>query len=154
MLKDLISDDQIQLNRDAKNWKTAIKIAAQPLLKQKFITQSYIEAMINSVEEYGPYIVIGPSIALAHARPEDGANKLGVSITTLKQPVNFGNPENDPVHIIFCLAAVDNYSHLNVMKAIVQLINDPNKIEQLSKVTEVNKFKRILFNEVNTRETI
>lgn len=154
MLKDLINDNQIQLNQVVKDWKEAIKLSAQPLLKQGFITQSYIEAMINSVEEYGPYIVIGPSIALAHARPEDGANKLGVSITTLSKPVNFGNPENDPVHIVFCLAAIDNYSHLNVMKAIVQLINDPKKIEQLSKETDVNEFKRILFNEVNTKETI
>ncbi|MFD0898521.1 BglG family transcription antiterminator [Loigolactobacillus binensis] len=154
MLKDLINDNQIQLNQAVKDWKEAIKLSAQPLLKQGFITQSYIEAMINSVEEYGPYIVIGPSIALAHARPEDGANKLGVSITTLSKPVNFGNPENDPVHIVFCLAAIDNYSHLNVMKAIVQLINDPKKIEQLSKETDVNEFKRVLFNEVNTKETI
>lgn len=37
--------------------------------------------MIESVEEYGPYIVIGPHLALAHARPEDGSLKLGLSLS-------------------------------------------------------------------------
>lgn len=110
--------------------------------------------MIDSVKHFGPYIVIGPSIALAHARPEDGTKKLAVTITTLATPINFGNPDNDPVKIIFCLAAIDNYSHLNVMKAIVQLINDQQKVDQLAKQTDLQTFKQILFNEKTSKETI
>lgn len=145
MLRDLIRDDQIQLKRTAENWRDTIQISAKPLLEENYISQSYIQAMINSLEEYGPYIVIGPSVALAHARPEDGVNKLGISITTLKKPVYFGNPENDPVRIIFCLAAIDNYSHLNVMKAIVQLINEPERVKKLAAQNHINEFKQILF---------
>ncbi|WP_056990001.1 BglG family transcription antiterminator [Lacticaseibacillus camelliae] len=145
MLKDLVNDKQIQLQVPVDGWKDAIIKAAQPLIDEDFIKQSYVQAMIDSVTKYGPYIVIGPSIALAHARPEDGANKLGVSIMTLKDPVNFGNPENDPVKVVFCLAAVDNYSHLNVMKAVVQLINDPKKVEQLSTISDVKEFRDVLF---------
>ncbi len=84
MLKDLVNDKQIQLQVPVDGWKDAIIKAAQPLIDEDFIKQSYVQAMIDSVTKYGPYIVIGPSIALAHARPEDGANKLGVSIMTLK----------------------------------------------------------------------
>ncbi len=147
MLKDLISDTQIQLQLTAENWEAAIRISAQPLLREGFIKPSYVEAMLESVERYGPYIVIGPSIALAHARPTDGVEKLGISITTLKKPINFGNSENDPVQIIFCLAAIDNYSHLNVMKSIVKLINNQNKIKKLSSISSISKFKETLFDE-------
>nr|SFZ88758.1 Transcriptional antiterminator and PTS system component IIA [Loigolactobacillus rennini] len=147
MLKDLIRDDQIQLKRTAENWRDTIQISAKPLLEENYISQSYIQAMISSLEEYGPYIVIGPSVALAHARPEDGVNKLGISVTTLKNPVYFGNPENDPVRIIFCLAAIDNYSHLNVMKAIVQLINEPKRVKKLVAQNRIDNFKQILFTE-------
>ena len=56
--------------------------------------------------------------------------------------------------IIFCLAAIDNYSHLNVMKAIVQLINDQQKVDQLAKQTDLQTFKQILFNEKTSKETI
>lgn len=154
MLKDLINDHQIQLQQKADDWEDAIRISAKPLLDEDYITKNYIQAMIDSVKKFGPYIVIGPAIALAHARPEDGTKKLGVTITTLAKPINFGNPDNDPVKIIFCLAAIDNYSHLNVMKAIVQLINDQQKVDQLAQQTDIQTFKNILFNEKTSKETI
>ena len=154
MLKDLINDQQILLQQKADDWENAIRLSAKPLLDEDYITEHYVQAMIDSVKKFGPYIVIGPSIALAHARPEDGAKKLGVTITTLAKPINFGNPDNDPVKIIFCLAAIDNYSHLNVMKAIVQLINDQQKVDQLAQQTDIQQFKTILFNEKTSKETI
>lgn len=154
MLKDLVNDQQIQLQQTADDWEDAIRVSAKPLLDEDDITEHYVQAMIDSVKQFGPYIVIGPSIALAHARPEDGTKKLAVTITTLATPINFGNPDNDPVKIIFCLAAIDNYSHLNVMKAIVQLINDQQKVDQLAKQTDLQTFKQILFNEKTSKETI
>ena len=48
---------------------------------------------------------------------------MGLSVLTLKDPINFGHEENDPVEIIFCLAAVDGYSHLKIMKTLVNVIN-------------------------------
>lgn len=155
MLKDLINDDQIQLQVSVSDWQDAITKSAQPLLEQGYIKESYIKSMIDSVNQFGPYIVIGPSIALAHARPEDGVQKLGVSIMTLKEPTNFGNPENDPVKIVFCLAAIDNYSHLNVMKSVIQLINDQEKVEVLTKSSDLNEFRKVLFDAATQKkETI
>lgn len=101
--------------------------------------------MIHAVEEYGPYIVIGKHLALAHARPEDGVNTLGVSVVTMNQPIHFGNPEMDPVKIIFCLAAVDSYSHLAIMKELIELINDEAKLNQLIACTTIDQFKQLLF---------
>lgn len=154
MLRDLINNGQIQLQVPVSGWKDAIMRSAKPLLDENYIESRYVKAMIESVEDYGPYIVIGPSIALAHARPEDGAKKLGVSIMTLAHPINFGNPENDPVKIIFCLAAVDNYSHLNVMKSVVRLINDQDKVERLADISDINEFCKVLFGPNETKEMI
>ena len=114
MLEDVLKDSNILLNEQVKTWEESIRRVSEPLIKEKVIEPSYVTAMIDSVKEYGPYIVIGKYIALAHARPEDGVNQLGISVATLKQPIEFGNEENDPVKIIFCLAAVDSYSHLNI----------------------------------------
>jgi len=145
MLQDILSDSHILLNRECKDWKEAITRTGQLLLTEEVIEERYINAMIKSVEEYGPYIVVGKHLALAHARPEDGVKKLGISVMTLKEPVNFGNPDNDPVKIIFCLAAVDSYSHLNVMKNLIELINDEKKIERLAKTQDVNSFNQVLY---------
>lgn len=104
--------------------------------------------MIRAVNDYGPYIVIGKHMALAHARPEDGVNKLGVSVATIEQPIDFGNPEMDPVKIIFCLAAVDSYSHLNIMKELIELINNEEKLDRLIECTNIEDFKQLLFSVV------
>lgn len=145
MLEDVLKDSNILLNEQVKTWEESIRRVSEPLIKEKVIEPSYVTAMIDSVKEYGPYIVIGKYIALAHARPEDGVNQLGISVATLKQPIEFGNEENDPVKIIFCLAAVDSYSHLNIMKSLIELINDEEKVNRLSRETEIERFKEILF---------
>lgn len=146
MLKDVLQDSAILLQEEVGDWQAAIQRVAEPLLKEEVIEEKYVTAMIDSVKEFGPYIVIGKHLALAHARPEDGVNKLGISVATLKEPVVFGNPDNDPVKIIFCLAAVDSYSHLNIMKNLIELINDEEKLDELCQLTSINAFKEALFN--------
>ncbi|MFS0560607.1 PTS sugar transporter subunit IIA [Terribacillus sp. 179-K 1B1 HS] len=145
MLQDILKSSNILLNQECKDWKEAITKAADLLMKEEAIEESYITAMIKSVEEYGPYIVVGKHLALAHARPEDGVNKLGVSVMTLKDPVYFGNPDNDPVRLVFCLAAVDSYSHLNVMRNLIDLINDEEKIKRLIAVQDTDMFNDVLY---------
>lgn len=145
MLEDVLKDSNILLNEQVTTWEDSIRRVSEPLINEKIIEPRYVTAMIDSVKEYGPYIVIGKYIALAHARPEDGVNSLGISVATIKEPIAFGNEENDPVKIIFCLAAVDSYSHLNIMKSLIELINDEEKIDRLSGETDIERFKEILF---------
>lgn len=152
MLKDALKDSNILLNEEVKDWREAIRRVSIPLIKEDAIEKRYIDAMIHSVEEFGPYIVIGKHLALAHARPEDGSKKLGVSVATLKEPVAFGNEDNDPVKIIFCLSAIDSYSHLKIMRNLIDLINDEQKIEKLSECNEMEGFKKVLFEEKNTEK--
>lgn len=145
MLKDMLVDNHILINKKVSSWEEAIEVVAFPLLKEEAIEEKYVDAMIDAVNEFGPYIVIGKHLALAHARPEDGVNQLGISVATIGNSVTFGNAEMDPVKIIFCLAATDSYSHLNIMKELVDLINDEEKLETLIRSSTVEEFKEILF---------
>ncbi|MGX7418063.1 BglG family transcription antiterminator [Carnobacterium gallinarum] len=145
MLKDVLKDSDILLLEECQNWEEAIQRVSIPLLQEKVITESYVKAMIASVQEFGPYIVIGKHLALAHARPEDGVNQLGISVATFREPIVFGHEENDPVKIIFCLAATDSYSHLNIMKSLIELIHDEAKVERLISCKDVEAFKEILY---------
>ena len=119
-------------------------MAAEPLLIKACITESYVTAMINIVKEYGAYIVVGKGVALVHARPEQGVKKPGLTVMTLRQPVNFGNPENDPVKLVFCLAAADSNAHLEIIKDMVHIIDKEEKIALLVKQTSVVDFRQSL----------
>ncbi|MEI4780894.1 BglG family transcription antiterminator [Streptococcus pasteurianus] len=152
MIQDILSDDNILLETEEFTWQEAIKKVAEPLLSKEIITGDYIQAMIESVEEYGPYIVIGPHLALAHARPEDGSLKLGLSLSIFEKPVVFGHEFNDPVKVMFCLSAIDSYSHLNVMKRLVNLIREEDNLIKLTEAKSIKTVKEILFNEAIEEE--
>ena len=145
MIADVMIDDYIEMDKEAQDWQEAIRLSAAPLLQANIIESSYIDAMIESVVEHGPYIVIGPHLALAHARPEDGANQLGLSVVKLRNSVPFHHDFNDPVQLVFCLSAVDSFSHLNIMRELVNLIHDAEKVNRLCQAHTVNEFKEILF---------
>lgn len=145
MIENILSDEDILLNLKVNNWEEAITEVASPLLDRNIIEDRYVDAMVNSVKEHGPYIVIGDHLALAHARPEDGVNELGLSVATLEPPINFGNTETDPVKIIFCLAAIDSYSHLNIIKSLINLLNDNSNLTDIKNSTSKTDFKNKLF---------
>ena len=135
MLSEVTNESLIRLNIEAVNWKDAIRKSADPLVKNGYATENYVNGMIKTAEESGPYIVISKGVALPHARPELGAKKIGITVTTLKTPINFGNKSNDPVQFIFALCAVDNKSHLKAMSELVNFISDQNFLKSLIKET-------------------
>lgn len=145
MLKEILKESDILFDLSAKDWTESIQKTSQPLVESKIIEPRYVEAMINTIKKYGPYIVIDKHIALAHARPEDGVNKLGISVAKLKTPVSFGSIDNDPVKVIFCLAAVNSYSHLNIMKNLVELINDKERLTRLFSASNKLEFQTELY---------
>ncbi|MES0344714.1 MAG: PTS sugar transporter subunit IIA, partial [Anaerolineales bacterium] len=83
-LTELIPTERISLDVEASDWRDAIRISGKSLVDTQIVETRYIEAMIKTAEELGPYIVIAPQIALPHARPEDGALDTGLSLVRLK----------------------------------------------------------------------
>lgn len=124
MLKDLLSEDLILLNINASDWEDAIKKAAQPLVDEKKVTESYVDDIIVGVKNNGPYIVLTEHVALPHARPESGALESAIGIATLKTPIEFGNEANDPVKYLFTLSAKDSSQHLSALSELAGLFED------------------------------
>lgn len=139
----LLKKENILIKQESINWQEAIKKAAQPLLMNGCVTKKYVEAMIQSVKDAGPYIVLMPGFALAHARPEDGVCYLGLSAMTLNKPISFGSP-NDPVKVIFCLAAIDATSHLELMGELAEVLASDKIVERLANVETPEAFIQLL----------
>ena len=125
-LSEVIDPFFIQLGMKAKDAGEAIEIASAPLLQKDFINKDYINRMKVILKEGMGYMVIAKHVALPHAKPEDGALKVGIGITVLAEPVVFGNPQNDPVKYIFVLSTIDRESHLNALAILVQLLDLPD----------------------------
>ena len=131
MILDYIKKENIAVNAEAFNWEDAIKIAGDLLLKNGYIEERYIQEMIAIVKDVGPYIVIDEGIALANARPEHGAKCVGLSLVTLKKPIEFGNEDNDPVKIIIGLSATEADSHIELISELATLLEDEKSIKRI-----------------------
>ncbi len=141
VLRDIITEETIKLNIEANNWEEAVRIAGGLLVKTEAVEEKYVEAMVSSVKELGPYIVIADGIAMPHARPESGALKVGMSLITLKNPVEFGDEECEPVKLIIAFSAVDSSTHLKALSQLMVLLEDEDAID---KILNSNNKKKIL----------
>jgi len=130
-LIDCLTENMIKINVTVSDWKDAINAAGELLIKAKVAEPCYIQAMIDFCEQHNAYIVIAPGIALPHARPEDGAIKVGVSLVTLKKPVAFGHTENDPVDLIIALCAPDNKEHVNVIAELAERLMNKESVNKI-----------------------
>lgn len=144
VLRDIITDKTIKLNVEAKDWEEAVRIGGNLLVDVKAAEERYVEAMINSVKEIGPYIVIAEGIAMPHARPEKGALDVGMSIVTLKDPIEFGNEDNDPVKLVIAFCAVDSDSHLKALSQLMVLLEDEDTIDTILNSNDVNQVIEII----------
>jgi len=140
VLRDLLIEDTIQIAEQISDWEEAITVAAKPLLVKGVIEPSYIEAMINNVKTLGPYVVIGPEVAIPHARPEMGVNQVGMSFLKLNQPVYFSNDKKHPVRLLFCIAAIDNKTHLKALSQLTKLLSQKDNIEILKEINSIENY--------------
>lgn len=144
MLLDTITVKDVQIGLAATDWEDAVRKAAEPLRQSGAIEQSYIEGMIESVHTNGPYFVLAKGLALAHARPECGANRLALNFTTLQPPISFGAGANDPVRLIITLAATDPDSHIDLLGELAEVLMDDGRMEQLYEAKTPEEFCALL----------
>ncbi|NGQ96140.1 BglG family transcription antiterminator [Brevibacillus sp. SYP-B805] len=144
VLDELLRDECIQLKDQVSDWKEAIRVAAEPLLENRSITEEYVQAMIRNVEENGPYVVIAPKVALPHARPEQGVNRIGMSLLRLKKPVSFSEELDREAQLIIVLAAVDNETHLKALSQLSMMLSDDNNIDRLIAADEKETIQHLI----------
>lgn len=142
----MIYKHHIQTVDKVSNWQEAIRLAAQPLLSDHYITDHYIEKMIQNVTDMGPYIVISNDIAIPHARPEDGVIKSAVALLKVKQRVRFS--DDKALNTILVLAGSSNGSHINILKNISVILSEKVNYQKLIDTDDVD----VLYDILNGKE--
>ncbi len=141
----LIDAELIQLKINASGWEVATEKAGELLLRQNIIEKRYIQSMKKTIQEFGPFMVAWPGVALLHASHDSGSRKLGMSLVTLAKPVEFGHFENDPVDIVI---AVSIPARSMISLALDQL---NNMLSDHHAVTTIRSAQRssVVLNQIN-----
>lgn len=143
-LNDLITPDVISLNIECRYWEEAIRKGMKVLREKSYVENSYEEAVIKSIKEIGPYMVVAPGIVLSHAKPENGVNKLSMSLMTIKNPVKFGSKLNDPVKLIITLAPKDREAHLRALSQLMELFMNSEDLKSIFKAKTIEEIINII----------
>lgn len=138
-----LEDSHIQLDAEVVKWDKSIEMAGNLLLKDNYLTQKYIDTMISIVKENGPYIVFAPGFVIAHAGPEDGAIKLGVSVVRFKEPIDFG-VEEVKVRFVICLSIPNKSSHVFLLFQIYKCFCNEEIYKYLLEAKNSKEFMQIL----------
>lgn len=131
-LGDALVPASIALGERVPDRESAVRRSGDLLVKGGRVDPAYTDEMLGVLSEYGPYIVLAPGVALAHARPGPSVHGVAFSILTLEPPVAFGHPENDPVSLVVGMAAPDDESHVEALRELADLLSDDERRERLS----------------------
>lgn len=142
-MEESIPKHNIQLNCTARTWEEAIRVSAAPLVEHGSIEEHYVERMIASVKELGPYIVIMPGFAIAHAAPGADVSISDLSLATFDQGVSF-NCDNDPVRIVMCLACTDREAHIARLQRIAEKLLDDTFVDRMGACASVDELYCLL----------
>ncbi|EPJ9674242.1 TPA: PTS mannitol transporter subunit IIA [Citrobacter freundii] len=129
-LIDYFPEASISIKTMAKNWQEAIDFSMSSLLLNNYVNANYIQAIKDSTINNGPYYILAPGVAMPHARPECGALKTGMSLTLLKQEVQFTD-DDEPVKLLIGLSAANADSHIGAIQALSELLCEEENLAAL-----------------------
>lgn len=143
-LSDLMNLDTIVLKDDVDNWHDAITVASEPLLKKQIITSEYVEVMKDLYPTVSPYIVLRRNIVIPHAGPEDGVNKVGMSLLKIKNGLTL--EDGNTLYLVAVIAAVDKNQHLNALLQLMKLADDDSTVKSMREMQDQNEIYAVIEN--------
>lgn len=141
MLKDILNG-KIQVVDKVDSWRDAIRLAAKPLVDNKLVEVSYVDAMVSNVEKFGDYILIEENIALPHSRPEHGVNENCLALLKVTEGVTFDSGEK--AYLFFALGAKDSDQHIVTLQELMDAIEDEDKVQEMIEAKTVEELTSLI----------
>lgn len=143
-LSDAFGEESILIKESVVDRNEAISIAGELLVVSQRVRPSYIGSMLEAVEKFGPYIVIAPGIALAHGKPSEDVLATGLSLLVIREAIEFKHSQNDPVQLVFGLAAVDHEAHIGVMAELAEFLSDSKLVNSLLTCSDSKQIRAVI----------
>lgn len=149
MLKYFLDQGLVKYSdKEITDWKEAVAESCQLLLDKKLIDQSYVDEIIQCVEEHGPYIVIVPKVAMPHSSADsEGVYGTAKSFTKMKRPIQFDQEEKS-ASLFFTLAAKNVDQHMENIQKLSELLMIDGLIDRLADTDSIEDY-RVVMQEYN-----
>lgn len=143
MLAKAFGPNSIAISQSNLSWEQALCEAVGLLEKDRRVEKEYLNQVLSANRELGPYFVVAPGIAIAHAAPSKAVLTTGFALLRLDVPVSSGSL-NDPVRLLFAFAAVDAESHIDLLSEFAVLMSNPANVNILLNEPNLTNIRNLL----------
>lgn len=130
MLAQAFGPKAISHRSETTDWVGAISAAVALLEADQKVTPGYLPRVLEANQKHGPYFVVAPGIAIAHASPGPDVMETGMALLRLETAVVSGS-NNDPVKLVFAFCAVDSTSHIALLSRFAEVMSDAGNVNSL-----------------------
>lgn len=143
MKQAVLSKANILLDIDAMDQQQSIILAGSVLVKNGYVNQSYINAMLEREKISCSYI--GNQVAIPHGihQSDTAINYSGIVVLQSKQGIDY---EGNLVHIIIGIAGKDG-QHLDILSNIAIKIADQENVNKMINANSVDDIYAVLTQE-------
>ena len=122
LLTQMLDAGHVNFKERCADWQSAIRAGCEPLVASGAVDAAYADEIIASIEQYGPYIVIAPDIAMPHAQ--------GNTASVHQTAVSFMKV-HEAVALFFTLASQNHEQHLENMSMLATMLDNEALIAEL-----------------------
>ena len=126
-------------------WECQLRRACEPLLHGHFITQGYVDRIVQLLDTYGDYMVLGKGFLLAHAKSKDGVLASSASVTLFDAPITMQGGKD--IRCIICLAPKNQTDHMAFLALLLQHLNNANWCERFFSLQGQDDLENFLWND-------
>ena len=145
MLKEIIEKGLYDFTDQCDSWEIAITKSCEKLIEKNIVDENYPRQVIETVNKYGPYIVLVPGVAMPHCQEcATGVNDTAIAFMKVKKPVVFDENDRDKdATLFFTVASVDPEKHLENIGQLSEILCNDEIIEALNKVENLDDLKKV-----------
>ena len=117
--------DFIEINDNLyENWEQVVDYVGNIFTERGFATTEYFDHIKKDLVENEAYMVIIPHLVLLHSSPKNGSIRGAFHLMKLRNAVDFGSPQNDPVNIVITFTSTGDSGHIESIQKIAALLMD------------------------------
>lgn len=132
------------LEKDASNYKEAIRLCAELLQEQGYVKDTFKKACLAREKKFPTGVPVVGGVAIPHA-DKTHVIKSCLCLLKLPRPVNF-NRIDDPsetvaVSFVVCIAIDRSSNHSSVLTKLIRAFQDENFVARLSQNSSEETFR-------------
>lgn len=145
MFDEIIDKGLYDFCDEVDSWQEAIEKSCQKLIEKEIVDENYPKQIIETVNKYGPYIVLVPGVAMPHCQEcAQGVKDTSIAFMKVNKPVVFDENDRDKdARLFFTVASTNPEKHMENICELSEILCNEEVIEELNKVNKLEDLIRV-----------